>query len=415
MAAGYNMDDLTVLAAQNDPYRVDTPAGHRDGRWLAERLAVQAERLAGRRIHIRGLHYILIDQTKPNGKPYTNTEDDWLWLSGKAAKAARWLGYIPFDKIVDNRNAPPVVRVFTPPDPQPFISSGVDIQIPEAEDLEPRAQVFGFWGAQPCKLVLLGEKASLEDVLAPIAESRQADLYLPTGEASDTMIHDMARIGAEDGRHMVVFYLSDCDPAGWQMAISVARKLQAFRDLSYPDLSFEVRPVALTPAQVREYGLPSTPLKATERRADAWTKAMGVLQTEIDALATLRPSVLAKLVRQAIKPFFDATLAGRVIKARDEWLVEAQAQFDAQIDPDHLERIRADAAAKLEELTDEVAAIEEALRVDTTGIEFPEPVIPQPEALPPANGKPLIHSDWPHAEAALALKAHKRYQNGSAD
>ena len=83
--------------------------------------------------------------------------------------------------------------------------------------------------------------------------------------------------------------------------------------------------------------------------------------------------------------------------------------------PDHLERIRADAAAKLEELADEVAAIEEALRVDTTGIEFPEPIIPQPEGLPPANGKPLIHSDWPHAEAALALKAHKRYQNGSAD
>ena len=45
-------------------------------------------------------------------------------------------------------------------------------------------------------------------MLAPIAETRHADLYLPTGEAPDTMTHDMAQIEAEDGRHMVVFYLS---------------------------------------------------------------------------------------------------------------------------------------------------------------------------------------------------------------
>jgi len=29
--AGCSMNDLTVLSVQNDPYRVDTPAGHRDG------------------------------------------------------------------------------------------------------------------------------------------------------------------------------------------------------------------------------------------------------------------------------------------------------------------------------------------------------------------------------------------------
>ena len=50
---------------------------------------------------LRGLHYILIGQPKPNGQPYTNTEtDDWLG-SEHAAKAARWLGYIPFDRIID--------------------------------------------------------------------------------------------------------------------------------------------------------------------------------------------------------------------------------------------------------------------------------------------------------------------------
>ena len=34
-ATGRGMKDLTVLATQNDPFRVDTAAGHRDGAWLA--------------------------------------------------------------------------------------------------------------------------------------------------------------------------------------------------------------------------------------------------------------------------------------------------------------------------------------------------------------------------------------------
>ena len=33
--AGCSLSDLTALSAQVDPYRLDTPAGHRDGQWLA--------------------------------------------------------------------------------------------------------------------------------------------------------------------------------------------------------------------------------------------------------------------------------------------------------------------------------------------------------------------------------------------
>ena len=114
---------------------------------------------------------------------------------------------------------------------------------------------------QPYKLVLFGEKTSLEDVLAPIADEHEADLYLPAGEISDTLLYQMAKVGAEDGRPMVVLCFSDCDPAGWQMPISIGRKLQAFQALEFPELDFQVHRVALTPDHVREYGLPSTPLK----------------------------------------------------------------------------------------------------------------------------------------------------------
>jgi hypothetical protein len=51
-------NNLTVLSTQVDPYRLDTPAGHRDGAWLAEQL----DRAIGpdRRIHWRGLHYAIV-------------------------------------------------------------------------------------------------------------------------------------------------------------------------------------------------------------------------------------------------------------------------------------------------------------------------------------------------------------------
>jgi len=110
---GLSAKDLTVLAPQNDPFRLETPARHRDGEWLA--MTARELGLGDRKIHLRGLHYMVIGRPKPDGTPYTNTDADWLWLSGDAGKAARWLGYLPFDQITDQRNAAPVVRIFERP------------------------------------------------------------------------------------------------------------------------------------------------------------------------------------------------------------------------------------------------------------------------------------------------------------
>jgi len=55
---GYSLTELTVLSVQVDPYRLDTDAGHRDGKWGATLL----NRLYGsttRSAHWRGLHYAM--------------------------------------------------------------------------------------------------------------------------------------------------------------------------------------------------------------------------------------------------------------------------------------------------------------------------------------------------------------------
>lgn len=213
--SGFGLGELTVLATPNDPFRVDTEAGHRDGEWLA----VQASELGlgDRTIHLRGLHYVLVSGQviKPDGAPYMNTDRDWLWLQGGAAKAARWLGYVDFDQIVDARNNEPRVIEVERRDPLAWISPGrLYVELPSADALEPRPVLVDFVGTQPYRLVLIGEKTSLEDVLAPIAAQHAADLYLPSGEPSDSMLYRMANAGADDGRRMIVFYFSDCDPAG---------------------------------------------------------------------------------------------------------------------------------------------------------------------------------------------------------
>jgi hypothetical protein len=338
---------LTVLAPANDPFRVDTPARHRDGAWLA----MHAERLGlgHRRIHLRGLHYMLVSSTalvKPNGEPYRNIEEDWTWLVMHAAKAARFLGYIPFHQIVDARNSDPVVNIREPKPaipPQPWISVELNVEVPEAINLEPYVPVDRFSVDQPYRLVLYGEKTSLEEILSPVARDFQADLFLPAGEISDTMLYQMADAGAADGRPMVVLCFSDCDPSGWQMPISIGRKLQAFKALLFPDLEFQVRRVALTPNQVRQHNLPSTPLKATERRADRWQEATGVAQTEIDALAALQPALLRRMARHAVAPFFDPTLASRCNAAQSEWRDACKRAVDEQTDQDHLDAIAAQA------------------------------------------------------------------------
>jgi hypothetical protein len=406
--AGCPLKDLTVLAPQNDPFRVDTPAGHRDGEWLA--ITARELGLGDRRIHLRGLHYMVLGRPKPDGSPYANTEEDWEWLQAGAGKAARFLGYIPFEQIVDQRNAEPAIREFSHPDPYPYLTVGIDVEIPDAEEITPRLGVADFRGVQPYHLVLVGEKSSLGEVLEPIARGHDADLYLPTGEPSDTLLYRMAAAAVTDGRPMAVLYFSDCDPAGWTMPVSVSRKLQAFNVL-LPDMpEFEVHRVALIPEQVREYGLPSTPLKDTEKRKDKWRQAWGVDQTEIDALASLQPDLLRRIARDAITPFYDRSLPSRVQRAADEWTEAAVAVVDSQVDAERLASIHAEAERLLDGMREQIADLNSQLRIDVRDFDLPPIVVPAAELNGHRAPAPLLDSRHDFAAQCRRLIASKSYE-----
>ena len=229
--SGLSLKALTVLSPKNDPFRRDTVEGHRNGQWFAE----QVERLLkpGDQIHLRGLHYLLVvaaNIRKPDGQPYVNDEDCWTWLIDKAAKDARWLAYVPFERIRDERNERPIV-VIIDPQAEPGWARGEDAELPEVSSVEsytepyvgdllprltlpdvaelvPSVELVDFDRRQPYRIILFGEKTSLAAVLRPLAAVYGTELILPTGETTDTLLYEAAQRAADDGRPAVVLDFS---------------------------------------------------------------------------------------------------------------------------------------------------------------------------------------------------------------
>jgi hypothetical protein len=407
---GCSLRALTVLSPQRDPYRLDTPTHHRDGQWFAS----QIERFLGpiATVHLRGLHYRVssaADVRTPNGLPYTNTDPEWEWLQEYAAKAGRWLGYVPFARIVDERNAPPEIYVMESIlSPQSFLSGGSGIELPlSLDDALPKFHLSNFAAQQPYRIILFGEKISLRDILLPIAQVVRGELLLPTGEASDTMVAELAQRVNADGRPAVVLYFSDFDPGGRQMAVSVARKLQALRDLLYPRLNIKLYPVALTLEQVRRLHLPSTPLKETERRADRWRQVMGHEQTEIDALIALNPDALREIAWDAVRPFYDPTLDSRIRLAHTDWLSQAHSSLEAHPAYQQAQEQIEAALERVREAVEELGAIQDATQTTLQSeIEPPGIVVPEPE-LSISAPEPLFSTEDDYYTASRRLIRYK--------
>jgi hypothetical protein len=347
------LEDLTVLSPETDPYRVVRWGV--EGRWFRrvfDRFVAESETK-----HFRGLHYCVVganDTKRPDGADFVNDEKGWRFLSARAGKAARWLALIGFERITDERNSAPelgYLRPYQAPEISWGLASGsLDYELPAPPSLYlpslPRLQSLPtlprlenllpqFWrhatASQLYKFVLFGEKSSLGGVLRPIARELGTGLLLPDGECSDTLVAEVAKIAAyaaTDPRPTAVLYCSDFDPAGNNMPISVARRLQALKDLLYPKLKVEVHHVGLTQEQVLQFNLPPSPIKDTEKRRKKWIAAKGREATEIDALMALHPGALEKIVRNFIKRFRDPTLLERSYELADQKIDEARDQLE---------------------------------------------------------------------------------------
>lgn len=417
---GLDPDEMRVMSEGFDPYALDNRANRARAEWLAETMAALG--LTDRVFHVRGLFYALVSSpsvVRPDGARFINTHANYRWL-GDTVRYARWLGVVPFWQIIDERNTPPRIEWAAARHFRFRPSAGADAEhaaLPRPGRLAARwDEEQGFPGRrQPFRLGLLGEKTGLEPVLRPLAERFGADLYLPSGEPSITMVHDMAEAAARDGRKLILFTFCDFDPTGNNIPATTARRLQALRDLLYPELEFEVRIVALTEEQVRDLGLPSTPLKASESRAPEWEARYPDLeQTEIDALSTLRPEVLVEIAEDAIAPFFDADLPERQAQAEADWQARADAVVEAaeQADP-ALRAIGArmagmaaamqEAIDRYNEVADEWEQRGEAVAAEIT---LPVFITPKPETEEDGAPPPLAASEMDRIDFIEVLRGH---------
>jgi hypothetical protein len=412
---GLKTHDLTVLSAQVDPFGRDTPANHRNAQWFKE----QIDRFVGdENVHLRGLHYKCIGNVYlpsggiSQGMPYINDRACWLFILD-ASKAARWLGYVPFSRIFDNRNDPPLIYV---PDKEEsdvirYRGSSVQYDFPERDDTLP-CFLCTVKGRQPYRIVFFGEKSSLALELEPIAKEIGAELVLCTGEASDTRIEEIVERAVDDGRPLIILYFSDFDPSGWQMSISVSRKIQACKNLLslYADLDAQVFPVALNLEQIKKFELPETPIKEEESRGDRWVEHWNHEQTEIDSLLALHPGVLTEITRNAIKPFYDDSLSGRSTQAWWAWHQEAERVVKAHPGYDRHRDTILKAYDDLKKASDALNRAQQQAYQILTEVEPPEPEVPEPNITAEAP-EPIFTTADDYETASLKLIKRKRLED----
>jgi hypothetical protein len=208
------------------------------------------------------------------------------------------------------------------------------------------AEVRFFTGRQRYHLEIWAEKSTMNDVLTPLCSLYHVNLMTASGELSITQVHDGAQRIIASGKPARILYLSDFDPAGQDMPVSAARKLEWFLSSTHSPLAdqlagadIRLRPVVLTQAQCVQYGLPRTPIKESDKRKEGFEDRFGDGATELDALEALYPGRLADIMRDGIRPYWDWELDKRVREAQAalerhlrERLHAVRAEHQAAID-----------------------------------------------------------------------------------
>jgi hypothetical protein len=325
---GVRVTDLIALAPQNDPFYTGTPNDWALAEWFAGLWKVFGYQDG---VHLRRIHYQIVSQdppvSLPNGLLYENTMECWDLLN-MASKAARYLGLVSAAAFVDRRNADAVIhakyRQFSPEVYVDAYLSSYDFRFPRFPAL-PHYAISSYQADQANHLEIWCEKSTMNDILLPLCERYQANLQIGSGELSITAALSLVARLEKAGRPARIFYVSDFDPAGQSMPVAMSRKVEYFVNSLGLDLDIRVFPVVLTLDQVREYGLPRTPIKETERRRAGFEDRYGEGAVELDALEALYPGTLSAILDTYMASYYDSSLAQRVNEAGERLQANLQS------------------------------------------------------------------------------------------
>ncbi|GLV57522.1 hypothetical protein KDH_43580 [Dictyobacter sp. S3.2.2.5] len=371
---GVSVNDLIVLAPQNDPFYTGTPTDVSLGQWFSELW----HHIGDERMHIRRVHYWLVSQGTaqfPNGKPYENTIECWDSLN-LASKAARYLELVDPGAFNDRRT-PETMIYATSRKAEPYVSvngylprSGITLPpFPEVPDYS----VYGYYPEQAYHLEVWCEKSTMNDVLGPLCERYNANLQTGMGEMSITATLALVHRLQQANKPARIFYVSDFDPAGQSMPVAMSRKIEYFVRRFGLNLDIRVFPVVLTLEQVQYYQLPRTPIKETERRRIGFEARHGEGAVELDALEALYPGALTSILSQYIEQYYDVSLAERVSQQRQtleqqlstqwEWVIRGYSDL-IQAYRDEYEAIQADVEQRLNDFSERLRGTWHDIRLE---------------------------------------------------
>ncbi|MEM7487255.1 MAG: hypothetical protein AAF348_18760 [Bacteroidota bacterium] len=303
--AKIKVNELLALSPGNDPFYCGSPGQLEKAKWFGE---IYDKMGRPDNVHVRRVHYWLVSQDPkyktPNGEDYLNNDKCWGLIS-ISSKYARYAGLVPMENIVDRRNPPAIENCYNwehrlPSDVKDETDSSQIINL-----ISRQFYCFNASKTQPYMLELWCEKSTMNDVLEPICKEHGMNLVTGLGELSITAVRLLMDRVISSGKPTRIFYISDFDPAGEGMPISVSRKIEYFTQKDHLELDIKLIPIMLTSEQCVEYELPRTPIKSSNLRKNEFEERHGSGATELDALEALYPGRMHDLIINVVDEYFD--------------------------------------------------------------------------------------------------------------
>ena len=150
------------------------------------------------------------------------------------------------------------------------------------------------WDTQDAYVEVWLEKDALAGVLYEVTERWDVPLMVTRGYPSLSFVHEAAEAIGHLDKPIFLYYFGDHDPSGLDIPRTVEEGIREFAP--WADLHFER--VAVTPAQIADWELPTRPTKRTDTRSKSFVGE----SVEVDAIP---PQELRQLVDDSISQHID--------------------------------------------------------------------------------------------------------------
>jgi hypothetical protein len=147
------------------------------------------------------------------------------------------------------------------------------------------------WRGQGVRIEIWLEKDALADVVVGVTAKWDVALMVSRGQSSSTFLHSAAEIATAAyeaaGAKTLVYALYDYDAGGDRAARAVESDLPEYA----PSVPIEFERLAVTPAQITAWNLPTRPPKKRDPEAAKWG---GKPSVELDAIDPTRLTALGE-------------------------------------------------------------------------------------------------------------------------